>query len=77
MFLAWRRIFRPARQCDANAVRAQVGELIQTAVIAMRAGMTVRDLAGQLFPCLTMVEGLKRCAQTFNQHVTQLSCCAG
>lgn len=43
----------------------------------MRAGMTVTDLAGQLFPYLTMVEGIKLCAQTFTKDVKQLSCCAG
>jgi mercuric reductase len=37
----------------------------------------VEELAGQLFPYLTMVEGLKLCAQTFSKDVKQLSCCAG
>ncbi|HVR81456.1 MAG TPA: mercury(II) reductase [Luteimonas sp.] len=60
-----------------QAVAAEAGELIQSAALAMRAGMTVRDLADQLFPYLTMVEGLKLCAQTFFKDVTQLSCCAG
>ena len=32
---------------------------------------------GQLFPDLTMVEGLKLAAQTFTKDVSQLSCCAG
>jgi len=39
--------------------------------------MTADDLAGMLFPYLTMVEGLKLCAQTFSKVVKQLSCCAG
>ncbi|NMM25880.1 MAG: hypothetical protein HHJ12_01025 [Glaciimonas sp.] len=45
----------------------------------MRAGVigAVLDLAGQLFPYLTMVENLKLYAQTFTKDVTQLSCCAG
>lgn len=60
-----------------QAVAAEAGELIQSAALAMRAGMTVQDLAGQLFPYLTMVEGLKLCAQTFFKDVSQLSCCAG
>ena len=47
------------------------------AVMAMRANMTVQKLAEELFPYLTMVEGLKLCAQTFIKDVTQLSCCAG
>ncbi|NIA02653.1 MAG: mercury(II) reductase, partial [Planctomycetia bacterium] len=49
----------------------------QSAVLAIRNRMTIEDLAGQLFPYLTMVEGLKLCAQTFDKDVTQLSCCAG
>ena len=53
------------------------GEIIQAAALAVRNRMTVADLADQLFPYLTMVEGLKLCAQTFTKDVAQLSCCAG
>jgi len=53
------------------------GEIIQTATLAIRAGMTVDDLSGELFPYLTLAEGLKLCAQTFRKDVSQLSCCAG
>jgi len=38
--------------------------------------MTVAALGAQLFPYLTMVEGLKLCAQAFVKDVRQLSCCA-
>ena len=55
----------------------EAGELIQTAAIAIRMRMTVRELADQLFPYLTMVEGIKLAAQTFTKDVKQLSCCAG
>ena len=60
-----------------QAVAPEAGELIQTAVLAIRKRMTVQELADQLFPYLTMVEGLKLAAQTFNKDVKQLSCCAG
>jgi len=53
------------------------GEIIQTAVLAISKQMTINELANQLFPYLTMVEGLKLTAQTFNKDVAQLSCCAG
>lgn len=53
------------------------GEIIQTAALAISNQMTVENLANQLFPYLTMVEGLKLTAQTFNKDVKQLSCCAG
>ncbi len=65
------------RLLGVQAVAPQAGELIQTAAVALRAGWTVSDLADQLFPYLTMVEGLKLAAQTFAQDVKQLSCCAG
>lgn len=65
------------RLLGVQAVAAEAGELIQTAALAIRAGMTVHDLADQLFPYLTMVEGLKLAAQTFTKDVSQLSCCAG
>jgi mercuric reductase len=65
------------RLLGAQAVSSEAGELIQTAALAIRARMTVQELADQLFPYLTMVEGLKLTAQTFNKDVKQLSCCAG
>ena len=65
------------RLIGVQAVAPEAGELIQTAVLAIRNRMTVQDLAEQLFPYLTMVEGLKLAAQTFNKDVKQLSCCAG
>ena len=65
------------RLLGVQAVTPEAGELIQTASLAIRSHMTVQDLADQLFPYLTMVEGLKLCAQTFNKDVTRLSCCAG
>ncbi|MGQ3053267.1 MAG: mercury(II) reductase [Roseateles sp.] len=65
------------RILGVQAVAAEAGELIQAAALAIRGGMTVQDLADQLFPYLTMVEGLKLAAQTFSKDVTQLSCCAG
>ncbi|RBA23584.1 mercury(II) reductase [Herminiimonas fonticola] len=65
------------RLIGVQAVAPEAGELIQTAVLAIRNRMTVQELADQLFPYLTMVEGLKLAAQTFNKDIKQLSCCAG
>ena len=65
------------RLIGVQAVTPGAGELIQTAALAIRARMTVQELADQLFPYLTMVEGLKLAAQTFTKDVKQLSCCAG
>ena len=65
------------RLIGVQVVAPEAGELIQTAVLAIRNRMTVQELADQLFPYLTMVEGLKLAAQTFSKDVKQLSCCAG
>lgn len=65
------------RILGVQAVAEHASELIQTAALALRAGMTAGDLADQLFPYLTMVEGLKLAAQTFAKDVSKLSCCAG
>ena len=65
------------RLLGAQVLAGEGGEVIQTAALAIRHRLTVKDLAEQLFPYLTMVEGLKLCAQTFTKDVKQLSCCAG
>ncbi len=61
----------------AQILWAEVGEIIQSAALAIRNRMAVTEIAEQLYPYLTMVEGLKLCAQTFFKDLTQLSCCAG
>lgn len=50
---------------------------IQTAVLAIKHGLTIGDLADTLFPYLTTVEGLKLAALGFTRDVAKLSCCAG
>lgn len=65
------------RILGCQVLATEGGEIIQSAALAIRNRMTVTDLADQLFPYLTMVEGLKLTAQAFNKDVSQLSCCAG
>jgi len=65
------------RLLGAQVLAAEGGEIIQAAALAIRNRMTIQDLADQLFPYLTMVEGLKLAAQTFSKDVKELSCCAG
>lgn len=65
------------RLIGARVVAHNGGEIIQCAGLAIRARMTVDDLAGELFPYLTLSESLKLCAQTFAKNVSKLSCCAG
>jgi mercuric reductase len=66
-----------SRLLGAQILAGEAGEIIQTAALAIHNRMDIDDLANQLFPYLTMVEGLKLCAQTFRKDVSQLSCCAG
>jgi len=61
----------------AHILAPEGGELIQTAVLAIKVGMTTADLGQTIFPYLTGVEGLKLAAQTFDKDVSTLSCCAG
>ncbi len=65
------------RLIGAQAVTPEAGELIQSAALAIHGRMTVETLADQLFPYLTVVEGLKLAAQMFSKDVSRLSCCAG
>ncbi len=71
-----------AEEAGGRIVGAQIvaengGEVIQSAALAMEAGLTVHQLGDRLFPYLTMAEGLKLCAQSFTRDVADLSCCAG
>ena len=59
-----------------HAVGPYAGELMGEAALAIRFGLTTRDLAGTLHPYLTWVEGLKLAAQGFATDINRLSCCA-
>jgi mercuric reductase len=61
----------------AHIIAPEGADSIQTAVMAIKFGMTVEQLGETIFPYLTTVEGLKLAAQTFNKDVKMLSCCAG
>jgi len=65
------------RLLGAHILAADAGEVVQTAVLAVKFGLTLDDLSGTLFPYLTQVEGLKLAAQTFSKDPAMLSCCAG
>ena len=65
------------RLLGAHILAPEGADSIQTAVLALKAGMTYDDLGHMIFPYLTNVEGLKLAAQTFEKNVSKLSCCAG
>lgn len=64
------------RLLGASVLAESAGEVIQSAVLAIRFGITTTELAATFHPYLTMVEGLKLAAQTFTRDVKKLSCCA-
>ena len=61
----------------AHILAPEGADSIQTAVMAIKAGMTISDLSESIFPYLTTVEGLKLAALAFDKDVKKLSCCAG
>ncbi len=65
------------RLLGAHVLAPEGGDSIQTAALAIKHRMTVRDLGATIFPYLTTVEGLKLAAQAFDKDVAKLSCCAG
>jgi mercuric reductase len=52
------------------------GELLFAATLAIKANLTIEDLASTWAPYLTMNEGFKLAAQSFSTNVAELSCCA-
>ncbi|HEX6142324.1 MAG TPA: mercury(II) reductase [Geminicoccaceae bacterium] len=65
------------RLLGAHILAPEGADSIQTAALAIKHGMTTKELGATLFPYLTTVEGLKLAAQTFEKDVAKLSCCAG
>jgi len=61
----------------AHIIAPEGADSIQTAVMAIKFGMTAKALGDTIFPYLTTVEGLKLAAQSFGKDVNKLSCCAG
>jgi pyruvate/2-oxoglutarate dehydrogenase complex dihydrolipoamide dehydrogenase (E3) component len=65
------------RLLGTHVLAPEAGEIIQTAVLAMRFGITVEQLRETMFPYLTNAEGLKLAALGLEKDVALLSCCAG
>jgi mercuric reductase len=64
------------RILGVQAVATNAGEFMGEATLAVRFGLTVRDLSGTLHPYLTWIESLKLAAQGGSAGVEKLSCCA-
>ncbi|MCH6551652.1 MAG: methytransferase partner Trm112, partial [Planctomycetes bacterium] len=57
------------RLLGAHLLAPEGGDSIQAAALAIKAGMTVGELADTIFPYLTTVEGLKLAAQGFEREI--------
>ncbi|MBI4408415.1 MAG: mercury(II) reductase [Gemmatimonadetes bacterium] len=60
----------------AHILAAEAGEMITEPALAIKHGLTIEDLTGTFHPYLTLSEGIKLAAQTFDRDVAKLSCCA-
>ncbi len=60
----------------ARIVAPEGGELIQQISMAIKYGISIKDLAENFYPYLTLGEGIKLAAITFGKDVSTLSCCA-
>jgi len=52
------------------------GEIIYSATLAIKFGLTIQDLKDTMVPYLTMSEGLKLAILSLEKDVSHLSCCA-
>lgn len=59
-----------------HAVTPFAGELMGEAALAIRFGLTARDISGTLHAYLTWAESLKLASQGFTMDISKLSCCA-
>ena len=60
----------------ASVVGDGAGDVIQSAVLAVRHHITAAELGATFHPYLTTAESLKLAAQAFTRDVARLSCCA-
>jgi len=60
----------------AHIMAESAGDVILSAVYAIKFHLTIADLSETFHPYLTMAEGMKLAAQTFTRDVAKLSCCA-
>jgi len=60
----------------ARIVASEGGELAMEVSLAIKYGITVKELSSSFHPFLTLSEGIKLAAITFKKDVAALSCCA-
>lgn len=65
------------RLVGARILAPEGSELLMELSLAIKHGLTVEELTSTLHPYLTLSEGVKLAALTFEKDVETLSCCAG
>lgn len=68
---------RTLKVLGVHVVAENAGDVIYAGTLAVKFGLTIEDIRESFAPYLTMAEGLKLAALTFNKDVSKLSCCAG
>ncbi|MEX2399601.1 MAG: mercury(II) reductase, partial [Rhodothermales bacterium] len=64
------------RLVGARILAPEGSELLMEVTLAIKHGITVRELTESFHPYLTLSEGIKLAAISFNKDVRKLSCCA-
>ena len=64
------------RLLGARILAPEGAELLMEATLALKHGITIRELAETFHPYLTLSEGIKIAAITFTKDAKKLSCCA-
>lgn len=64
------------RILGAQILAAEAGEMIVEPTLAIKFGLSIEDITSTFHPYLTLSEGIKLAAQTFDKDVSKLSCCA-
>ncbi len=64
------------RIVGAHILAPEAGEMIMEPAMAIRFRLTIEDITSTLHPYLTLSEGIKLAALTFDKDVEKLSCCA-
>ncbi len=64
------------RLVGARILAPEGSELLMEICLAIKYGITTTELASSFHPYLTLSEGVKLAAVTFNKDVSKLSCCA-
>lgn len=64
------------RIVGAQILASEAGDMIIEPTLALKYGLTIEDLTATFHPYLTLSEGIKLAAQTFDRDIAKLSCCS-